>query len=167
MTIENAVVDVSMDDAVASVGDFIGRQIEARCTGDFDVRMRLVVELKKALDELTALSKRISSEIESMGSVLVEEMAERGYQNLRVDDRKVFIRSDFYCSKKSDKYGVTTGMVIAALRGAGLGDLVSEGYAAGTLKSQIKEMIDEGVDVPEVLQRVLNYGVVQRLSISK
>lgn len=129
--------------------------------------VRRLVELDKEEEELRARLSQISEERAKLEGTIVEDWIDRGIQSMTIDGRVVYLVEQFFASKKADRDGVTKDRVLAALRECGLGDLVREDYAPGTLKARVKELATEEVDgeevvnldlIPDPLRSVLNVG---------
>jgi hypothetical protein len=132
---------------------------------------------KSLLAEFVALEKRrrdaddqideIKARVAVIEPLLLEEMGELGLTNANIDGLCVFQRTDRYVSKKSEADGVTTLMVVQALRDCGLDYMVSPNYASASLKSKVAEWIVGGIEVPPALAAVLNIGETLRLATRK
>jgi hypothetical protein len=89
--------------------------------------------------------------------------------NVEIDGQRfnVHQRTDFWCNKKADKEGVTTQDVCDALEECGLGDMVSDGYSAASVKARVKEWVENGVEIPAQLAKVLRWGSETKLVSTK
>ena len=122
------------------------------------------------LDEFVALEterlaaeeriKQIKTRTKEIEKVLLDDWADRGQSQAKINGRTVFIRNDFYCSKKG---GVSTGDVCVAMEDLGYSHMVSDSYAPASLKSLVREMVDEGREVPKELAELLRYDTTPRL----
>lgn len=123
--------------------------------------------LAQAKREQTELLDQITARMNELEPHLLEEMAANGIERQTVDGMTLFPRTEFYVSKKAEKDGVTTELVIKALRKCGCDYMVSEGYSASSLKAKVKEWRENGVDVPSVLAELLNIGETLKLAARK
>ena len=80
---------------------------------------------------------------------------------------KIQITGWMIVQKKPNKDGVTTDVVCRMLRQMGYGDMVSDGYAAASLKSLIGEMLKSEEGVPEELGNLLFIQEQSKLMTSK
>lgn len=108
--------------------------------------------------------KKIAKQTAVLSEWLVEDWADRGQQNAKLQGRTVYIAQEFYCHKAT---GVPTYAVCEALKHNGLGTLVAPGYSAQSLKAWVKETIEAEREVPEGLAALLNYETVPRMRSRK
>lgn len=113
---------------------------------------RRTLEMK--LDSVKARLKPIAIEA-------LELWADSGLERLRMNGLTVHLRTDRYVTKKT---GILGEAVCEALRSIGRADMVSDGYNASSLKSLVREWIDNDDEVPEQLAELLNIGESQRLA---
>jgi hypothetical protein len=121
---------------------------------------RLKRELKEAEDLVKAKANAIYPQ-------LVEQMTMLGMTSTRVRDLTLSIKEAQYVSKKGDKDGFTTDYIVDVLKKIGWSDIVSEGYAAGTLKSIVLGKMKEGEDIPDELLECLNVGSTHTIASRK
>ncbi|KKN79822.1 hypothetical protein LCGC14_0336770 [marine sediment metagenome] len=110
-------------------------------------------EIEKRLDKIKERASLI-------GELLLEDWANRGVQSVKLQDRTVYIRHDFYCSKKG---GIETQKVCDALRANGYGDMVNPSYAPASLKALVREMVDSDQPVPVELGGLIRFDTIPRL----
>lgn len=136
------------------------------------------VTLEKERRDLEARLEQVGEETKTLQELLLEEWADRGQKNATVAGLTVFIKNDFYCSKKG---GIDTRVVCEALNANGLSMLVAPGYNAQSLKAWIHERVREaeeaGLDpdteepaqpnIPAKLAELLRWDTVPRLSTRK
>ncbi len=166
---------MGLEQSLTSPGD-VNKPVESGNDGQEGV-VAAPDNFKVLLSEFVNLEKRrrdVDGELESIKArtteiepKLLEQMAELGLQNARVDGLTVFQRTDRYVTKRSEKDGVTTERLIEALRGCGLDYMVAENYSSASLKSKIVEWIVEGIEVPPELAACLNIGETLRLVTRK
>ncbi len=118
---------------------------------DFPSKMRWFAQLSLAKRDADDRLDAIKAKIAELEPHLLEEMAMNGIDRQTVLGLTIFPRTDLVVNKKSDKDGVTTEDVCQAMREAGLGYMISEGYSSASLKSKIKEYREQGVEIPEGL----------------
>lgn len=126
-------------------------------------QLKEFTDLEKERRQLEAKLKACKQQIATLSPVLMEEMAMAGIQSVKAHGMTVFTRQDFYCSKKAVVAGATTEKVCEVLRSLGYNNLVSETYSAATLKSIVKEMIDNAEQIPEQLKSLINYDHTTKL----
>ena len=114
-----------------------------------------------ALEDRLKVFKR---EAAVLSDWLIEDWADRGQSNARVNGRTVFIAQEFFCSKAA---GVATDAVCDSLERNGLGSLVNPAYAPASLKAWVRERDDAGETIPEDLKTLLNYDTVPRMRSRK
>lgn len=134
----------------------------------------VVGPFKELLSEFVALEherreheerlKIIGERLTKLQEPLLNHFADAGMQNASVSGLTVYVRMDRYCSKRGD---ASTDQVCAALKAAGCGYMVADGYNAQSLKSKVKEWIDAEAEVPPELASLLNIGEVARLATRK
>lgn len=129
--------------------------------------------MKETIAEFCALDRRrreLEDELEeikrrraSLESMLLENFHDLGLQNMNVDGMTLYIRTNQYATKRSD---VTMEQVCQVIRRLGRSDMVSEGYHPSSLKSWVKELLENG-EVPGELSEVLNIGETYSLQTRK
>lgn len=102
----------------------------------------------------------VKEQMRAIEPVLLERMQESGTQNVRAGRNTLYVKQTFFVSKRSD---VETLAIVERLRTHGLGYLVSEGYNAASLKGKLREMLDDGQEVPTDLAALLNIGTAASL----
>ncbi len=118
------------------------------------------VDLEKERRACEERAEACKKEQNAIQELLLDEWVENGQQSANIGGFTVYIAHEFFCSKRA---GFTTEQVIAALEENGLSRLVSTGYNAAGLKAHVNEQIKAGADLPEDLQRCLNYDSIPRL----
>lgn len=108
-------------------------------------------------DTLEAIAER-QKQLEQQ---LLDQFADTGLQNARVDGLTVYIRRDKYVSRKPE---CTSEQVCEALREVGLGYMVAPGYNPASLKAKIAEYKVNETEVPEQLASLLNIGETFKLA---
>lgn len=133
-------------------------------SGSFKEQLAEFVALEHERREHEDRLKVIAERLGKLSEPLLNHFADSGIQNANVNGLTVFVRVDRYVSKKSE---ATTDQVCEALREAGLGYMVSDGYNAASLKSKVREWEEAGAEVPPELAALLNVGEVARLATRK
>lgn len=118
------------------------------------------VALEKRRRGLEAELDATKKESAGVAEMLLDEWADRGQQNARVEDLTVFVSHDFYCNKRA---GVPAAQVCDLLDRFGLERLVAPGYSATSLKAWVREQLTAGSDLPVELEAVLSHGETTRL----
>lgn len=108
--------------------------------------------------------KVIAEKAGKLSEELLNQFADLGLQNAKVKGLTVYVRMDRYVSKAQ---GVATETVCETLREIGCGYMVGDSYNAMSLKSKVREWIDQGIEVPPVLSKLLNIGEIPRLATRK
>ena len=132
--------------------------------GTFQEMLAEFVVLEHERREHEDRLKVIAGRLGQLQEPLLNHFADTGIQNASVNGLTVYVRMDRYVSKRGD---ASSEQVCAALRDCGLSYMVSDSYNAQSLKSKIREYIEEGADVPESLKQLLNIGEVARLATRK
>jgi hypothetical protein len=118
------------------------------------------VELEKERRASEERAEACKKEQNAIQELLLDEWVENNQQSASIGGFTVYIAHEFFCSKRS---GFTTEQVIEALDKNGLSRLVSTGYNSAGLKAHVNEQVKAGSDLPEDLQRCLNYDSIPRL----
>ena len=125
-----------------------------------EMQQRYVDECRKK-KKLEAELKELSEQVATLSDTLAEQMAAEGQQNVTMTDgSKLHIRTDRYVTKRG---GIPTPAICEILEELGLNYMVAPAYNASSLKSKIKEMQDQGEEIPELLAAALNIGETQRV----
>lgn len=140
--------------------------------GSSTERVAAYARLHRVRRELEDATKAIAAASEKLEPLILEDMAMNGLRNMRVDvgggeSMTVMTIDQRFVTKKATRDGVTTDMICETLRQLGMGDMVSEGYSASRLKAKVLEMIDEGVEIPHQLARLINVTEVTKLTTRK
>lgn len=123
----------------------------------------LLVEFVNLDREKAEIEKRlgeIKERANLIGKALLDDWANRGMQSVNLQGRTVYIRRDFYCSKKG---GVETQKVCDALERMGHRSMVNPSYSPASLKALVREIVDNDQMVPEGLNVLIHYDTVPRL----
>ena len=108
-----------------------GRRWRTRLEDD---RTALGIAQRHGLPEIVArvLASRCLDETQVPAFLeprLREQFTALGLQNCRCRGLTVYLKTETYVNKKAEKDGVTTAMLVEALRNLGLDYMVSEGYS--------------------------------------
>ena len=151
-------------DTLTEMQETLDAAAEQPTPGTFQELLAEFVKLEHERREHEDRLKVIGERLTKLREPLIDHFADTGIQNANVDGLTVYVRMDRYCSKRGD---ATTDQVCAALKAAGCGYMVADGYNAASLKSKVKEWTDQGVEVPGELASLLNIGEVARLATRK
>lgn len=99
------------------------------------------VRLAKRKAELDAELKGVKSQMKGLEDSLITYYTENNVQSLNVDGRTCYLHRQTWASLKDVQAGV------AALKQAGLGDMVKESCHAGTLSAWVREQLEDK-DIP-------------------
>lgn len=149
---------------VLSKRETMEQDVAQHASGDFQERMALFARLENYRRELEEALQWCKQESKKLAEPLMEDMSLHGIQNMNVEGLSVHQRRDFYCNKRG---GVSTEDLCEVLRQHGLEYMVKEGYSASSLKAKIKELVEDGVELPSDLEELLNYGELTRLVTTK
>jgi len=139
-------------------------------------KIREFAELTERSKELDDEQKSIKARLDELEPVILNQMADEGLQNVRINNRTYYIRRDLYTGPAE---GFDKPSVTLALKEAGLGEYVSETYNSNSLSAYVrslKQSIEDGdmltIDdlkklLPEPLQDVLRVGENFRLASRK
>lgn len=128
---------------------------------DLEEYITLEKENRKIKDRQDAIKKRMAT----LSTRLLDEWADSGQTNAKIQGFTVFVANKFWCSKRT---GVAMGDLCDVLKKEGLGRLVAEGYAPSGLKSWIKEQIEtDGAEVPDNIKAIVNFDTKPTLGVRK
>jgi hypothetical protein len=138
-------------------------------------RVKRYKELRHKQAAAGAEADAIKEEADALERDLIEDFANAGMQSVSVDGKTVYLHRSTFAQRAG---GVTTEELKAALRLAGLGDLIGETIPAQTLSAYVREVLDREVEdgeetpqLPEPLRDLLElgerYAVRIRASTSK
>lgn len=135
--------------------------------------MARYADLKQQEADLKAQLANITPEIESLRDIVLQEFAENGVSNMRVNGLTLYIHSQLWAGAVQEevpgKPGATRGnaeRTCQALIEAGLGDFVHPGFNAQTLSAWAREQpLDEdgNVVLPEAL--VGNISIARKTDV--
>jgi len=108
------------------------RPSEIKQVGEF-------VALAKRKAELDAELKSVKAKMDKLEAGLIGYYVENNIQNLNIDGRTVYLHRQVWASLKDAASGV------AALKAAGLGDLVKETCNGQTLSAWVREQLESKV----------------------
>lgn len=101
---------------------------------------------KRALEDKLKEVKARQAQIEER---VQEVFAETGMQNVRIAGLTVYLERKLWAKREE---GVTMEEACAALKEAGLGDLVTEGYNSHTLSAYLRELERTNQPLPPELE---------------
>lgn len=119
------------------------------------------VALEKRRRVLEAELKTNKEQGDTLREVISEDWADRGETMARVDGMTVYLADDFHCWKER---GVETQAICDRLKLHGV-DIVKEGYNASSLKSYVRERINEESEesLPGDIAELLDFGTEPKL----
>lgn len=126
-------------------------------------------DLRVAAASAGAESKGLTAEADALERQLIEQYAEEGVQNIRVDGSTVYLERKVYAQKEKGPDGevVETSAVTEALIAAGLGDFVTPTYNVNTLSAYLRELDEQGEPLPEALVGLVRPAEVFKLKHRK
>lgn len=125
-----------------------------------DDKLSKFMELEARRRALEEELDAVKAELNILQDQVLDDWADRGWQNAKINGVTVYVAHEFFCSKRA---GVDTQIICDTLRQHGLGNIVAEAYSAQSLKSWVKERLDNGDPIPEPLKSLLNYDSIPRL----
>lgn len=118
-------------------------------------RLKEFARLERLRRRCGDAADRIAKRIARLRPDLEYDLAEAGIQNTQVDGVGLHFRSQMFVNKKPEKDGVTTQMICDCLRRLGMNDLVKDGYSPSSLKSYVKECLEQFGEVPQELANLI------------
>lgn len=138
--------------------DFIGEPGEKM--PELDSLLARFVNLDAEKTQLDTRIDEIKKEMRAVEETLLDEWANKGVQAVKLAKRTVYIRRDFYCSKRA---GVETEAVCEVLEQVGYRRMVNPSYAPASLKALVREMVDDNRPIPPELDALVQYDTIPRL----
>lgn len=132
----------------------------AEPSGSLGALLRRYTELANELRTCSERAESLEAEIKPLQEALLEAYAENGLQRATLNGLTVFVRHDFFASKKA---GVSTESLCETLVKCGCEYLVKTGYNANSLRAKVREWRDEGVEIPAPLAELLSVGEIPRV----
>lgn len=130
----------------------------------FDAAIKRFAQLenyRRVLEEDLEVTKRQLAKLQEQ---LIDQFADLGLQNARIDGLTIYVRMDRYVSKKKE---YTTEQLCQVLKDVGLGYMVADGYSASSLKAKVAEYARDGIELPSELAEMINVGERPRLVSNK
>lgn len=119
------------------------------------------VKLRQIVDGLDRAKKEMQGVYDVCVTMLASKMLEDGITNVTVDGvGRVTVTSDVYASIKVENRQAAYQF----LRDTGNGDLIKDTVNASSLKSLVKSMLKDGVEIPE---GTITYSPYSKTSITK
>lgn len=126
---------------------------------------RRLVALEEEIDAAERELKLKKIRAEEMNQALTEQMERAGVPEIVIGDHRGSVTSTLWARRIHD--GVTTGMVVAALRASGIGHLVQPaGYHSGQLSSYLRDLERENKTIPDALSEVIEAHEVTRVAFT-
>lgn len=126
--------------------------------------MRRYVALDKDIDDLEAQAKKLKAEKKELEEQLIAEFERNGMQNMRIDDRTVYL-NELVVSRADQEMGGVTAL--AAVLRAHAPDIVKESVNANSLSSWVRDLQNAGEEIPEEVKKHLVIQSVFSLKIRK
>jgi len=114
--------------------------------------LKKFVELEKRKIELETEINKVKGEILLLEPHIIDNLATEGIKNITVDGRTIFTKENFFAVVSSKEEA------IEALRKAGYGDMINEGYNTNKLSALIREMKNENQELPEAFENRIKIG---------
>lgn len=119
------------------------------------------IDLQTEKRQLDDRLKEIAARSRQLETAILDDWADRGQTNAKLNGVTLYLATDFYCTKRG---GVDVSQLCAALEAAGRPDLVRPDYSASSLKAWIKELYTENDgQIPAELAPLLNVQEAPRL----
>ena len=120
------------------------------------------VREKRGLD---AQIKELNREIENLEQLAVDELINRGLQNVKLaSGETVYLNKDFYASLVNDDNNEKAG-AHAAFKRARLGDLVKPNVNISSLKAYIRELRNNGKQLPPSVRKWVKITDVNKVGV--
>jgi len=121
---------------------------------------------KRAID---AERREITKELDTLETAILDEFAEHGIDRIALDGYTLGLRRDIWArpAKDPDTGETLRDAAINALRAAGLNDYVREDFNVQSLSAYVRELIDNGDDVPDELRDSLHITEGYKVSVTK
>jgi hypothetical protein len=117
------------------------------------------VDLHKEKRDLEARLKATNAEIETLEDEAGAELVESGVQNMRVNDRSIYLAEELYVGAEDKE------AVCEVLKAMGMEDLVKESYNTNTLSAYVRELERTGEGVPFALADVIKINRRTRVRV--
>lgn len=118
--------------------------------------------------QLAAKSREVKEKISKLEAELLDEFAAGGISQLRVDTSEgkftIFPRRQLWASLAE---GADYPHACAALKLAGMGDLVEEKFSTQRLSAVVRELDDAGQELPAEVKPYVKVAEVFKLSVQK
>jgi hypothetical protein len=123
-------------------------------------RMQSYVERLHRRNALEDKLKQVKAEMSGMEQSILDDFAVSGITQMRVNGTTLYIRTERHTSRRD---GVGPDEAIAALRAAGWDELVKDSYSASALSAAMRELLDEGSEIPGAIQDAYEVKEVHKL----
>jgi len=121
-------------------------------------------ELEKEKKKLEYELEKVKKRIATISPAIMDQFADNGIKNLNIHGRTVFIERKIWAKISETK---TKEEAIEAIKDAGFGILVSEGYNSHQLSSLLREFDKDGKEFPEQFKGVIEASEVFKLKSRK
>jgi hypothetical protein len=131
------------------------------------------VDLDTKIKEMDAELKELKRERETLEDPLVEGLIEAGIQNMNVNGKTVYIRTQLWASAKDivDDSGEVVAKdwtsALEAVRSTGHGDLVETRINSQRLSALVRELDETEDGIPEILRDNLNISEQIKLVVRR
>ena len=143
------------DPMLAEMQEELEQPADAAPEGPYLLRLREFVALENHRRQLEFDLEATEKRLNVLKPQLIEDMAEAGVQNTRIDGLSVFTRLDWWVHRKPE---ATNQEACEALRTIGRGDMVVDGHNAASLKALVLEWKREEQEVPPILADKIDIG---------
>lgn len=111
--------------------------------------MKRWMALKDWRDELNQKMREVEADMTSLEAQILDGMAEEGIDSIKINGKNLHIRRRIFASVHDKE------LAVEALKEAGYGDLVKEGFNTNQLSALLNEFENEGKPLPECFNGVI------------
>lgn len=127
-------------------------------------KLKAYGKLKLAIKKLEDKAGQLKEKASVMESSLVDHLIDEGFDKVSIRDGSgmiIYIHTQLW-AKCPDKL-----KAIQALRDAGLGYMVEEGFNSNRLSAYLRELAQENKDLPKEFEGVISSSPVQKLMVKR
>ena len=122
--------------------------------------MRRYVEVKTLVEIREAETKPLQEEMDALEARIIDELQSAEVDSVTVKGITLYRYTQRWASRLPE---VTATQALAALRDAGLGEFVSEGFSTQTLSAWLRERVDQNEEIPEAVKSAFMLREVPKL----